>query len=390
MWVARQELSHKITGRSILVKRITLFAVFFHTYVRLKGDENMMPPQPPTVNPNSLDFGNLPQGDSKTLQEVISNPSEQTLLWHADTCGTRWLTLDRSESTLQLGQQQIVNVKVDTSSLAVGNYAATLIFTSEGDAESKSIQVPVTLSVLSSHKMLAAGQNFAASPLAVGLSFALSANSCQTLPLAITNRYGQTLHWKADSSENWLALDRNEGDLKPHKQQTIWVTAKAGQLVSKDYPANLNFTLEILGAKLKSVKFPVELHVLPSGITAFGDDGPHAPIVILTRLDFVAGGKNPLSLQITNQEDRGKVNWTINAGGANWLEFNMDDGSFQNMVGGSFQNMGDMVTVNVKAIENLPTPGASTDSIIKVAFADPPLSSREPTIEKIPVTMTVP
>ncbi len=290
----------------------------------------MMPPQPPTVNPNSLDFGNLPQGDSKTLQEVISNPSEQTLLWHADTCGTRWLTLDRSESTLQLGQQQIVNVKVDTSSLAVGNYAATLIFTSEGDAESKSIQVPVTLSVLSSHKMLAAGQNFAASPLAVGLSFALY------------------------------------------------------------YPANLNFTLEILGAKLKSVKFPVELHVLPSGITAFGDDGPHAPIVILTRLDFVAGGKNPLSLQITNQEDRGKVNWTINAGGANWLEFNMDDGSFQNMVGGSFQNMGDMVTVNVKAIENLPTPGASTDSIIKVAFADPPLSSREPTIEKIPVTMTVP
>ena len=334
--------------------------------------------QPPNMGPNHLDFGTLPQGSSFTKQELISNPNEQTLLWCGDNGGTSWLTLHPGAGNLDGSGKEPVNVTADTSSLEVGDYKANLTFAWVGDDYSVSTQVPVKLAISP------------VSPLAVGLSFALSANSCQTLPLAITNRYGQTLHWKADSSENWLALDRNEGDLKPHEQQTIWVTAKAGQLVSKDYSANLNFTLEILGAKLKSVKFPVELHVLPPGITAFGDDGPHAPILIPTRLDFVAGGKNPLPLQIINQEGRGKVNWTINAGGANWLEFNMDDGSFQNMVGGSFQNVGDTVTVNVKVIENLPTPGASTNSIIKVAFADPPLSSREPTLIPVLVTMTVP
>jgi len=135
-----------------------LFAVFFHTYVRLKGDENMMPPQPPTVNPNSLDFGNLPQGNGKPLQVVISNPDKRRrLLWHADTCGTGWLTLDTLTGNLEPSQSQAVNVTADTSSLAVGNHAATLIFTSEGDASSESIQVPVTLSVSMPYQILCNG-----------------------------------------------------------------------------------------------------------------------------------------------------------------------------------------------------------------------------------------
>src|SRR5258708_34004714 len=88
----------------------------------------MMPPQPPRVNPNPLDFGNLPQGDSKTLQEVISNPSEKPLIWQADTGGTSWLSLDKSAGTIQPGQQGIDNGTLVSSSLSHGSNVATLIF----------------------------------------------------------------------------------------------------------------------------------------------------------------------------------------------------------------------------------------------------------------------
>ncbi|HEX6556991.1 MAG TPA: hypothetical protein VF026_29785 [Ktedonobacteraceae bacterium] len=108
---------------------------------------NVEPP-PPDLNHNPLDFGFLQQGDSKTLEEQISNPSDRPLLWHADTDGKSWLTLDKCTGCLQPGQKEIINVKVDASSLTAGNHKAKLIFSAEGDASTKSVEVAVTLAVI--------------------------------------------------------------------------------------------------------------------------------------------------------------------------------------------------------------------------------------------------
>jgi len=102
---------------------------------------------PPILSQNPLDFGSLRQGESNTLQEQISNASNRPLLWHADTDGKHWLTIDKGTGTLQPGQKEIVNVKVETSSLELGNHEAMLIFSAEGDASSKSVEVAVTLTV---------------------------------------------------------------------------------------------------------------------------------------------------------------------------------------------------------------------------------------------------
>jgi Viral BACON domain len=102
---------------------------------------------PPILSQNSLDFGSLRQGESNTLQEQISNASNRPLLWHADTDGKHWLTIDKGTGTLQPGQKVIVKVKVETGSLAIGDHKATLIFSAEGDASSKSVEVAVTLTV---------------------------------------------------------------------------------------------------------------------------------------------------------------------------------------------------------------------------------------------------
>jgi hypothetical protein len=102
---------------------------------------------PPILSQNPLDFGSLRQGESNTLQEQISNASNRPLLWHADTDGEHWLTIDMGTGTLQPGQKEIVHVKVETGSLAIGDHKAMLIFSAEGDASSKSVEVAVTLTV---------------------------------------------------------------------------------------------------------------------------------------------------------------------------------------------------------------------------------------------------
>src|SRR2546427_688935 len=150
--------------------------------------------QPPSIDQNALTFGNIPHGNSKMMQEVISNPTAQTLLWRADTCGTNWLSVDRKTGSLQPGEQQTINVTVDTNSLEAGSYMATLALISEGDDSPESVQVPVTLDISpkpNSNVLMANEAISAGSPLAVGLSFDQNLGSSETLPLSITNRDSQ-------------------------------------------------------------------------------------------------------------------------------------------------------------------------------------------------------
>jgi len=372
-------------GRTIFVKRITLFAVFYHTHVRLKGDENMMPPEPPTVNPKALDFGNLSQGNyGEPLQVVICNPDKQRrLLWHADTCGTRWLRLDMLTGNLEPGKQQTVTVTVDTSSLAIGNHEATLIFTSEGDASSESIQVPVTLSVLPSGKTQQTVPSFVVSPLAVGLNFARFLNSSKTLPLAISNQDGQApVKWTADNSgTRWLNLDRWGGTLQPGEQQTIFVTANTGSLPLGDkYAATLTFTTNGVGSNLASIQIQAKLHVSPE---PFGDDGPHAPVAKPVRFDFntqQASGK----LVITNPNANPQVNWAMDTGGVNWVTLSTSKGTLQ--AGGQ---AGGHATVNVMIDTSLlPHQAGTYKTDLKVTFTFSPGGNSTSTL--VPVTMTVP
>ncbi len=329
--------------------------------------------QPPSVSPNLLNISTFPQSNSFTLQVMISNPNEQKLLWYGDKVETSWLTLEPSAGNLEGGGQQEVNVTVDAASLEVGVYKTTLTFAWVGDDYSVSTQVPVTLTIST------------VSPLAVGLSFALSPKSSTTLPLAITNRFDQAIDWTTDTDgTRWLTLDRRKGILKPREQQTIYVTANASPLASGDYATTLTFTSSEEGIKLEevedtkpeNVRLPVELHV---HAIPFGDNGPKVPTVSPNNFDFKAHRKISSQLQITNQEGGGKVRWTMHNGGVNWLTLNPSSGTFQ--------NVGDNATVNVNVITNTLAPRTSTVLRLTLAFVDPALASLEPTSYLIQVTI---
>jgi hypothetical protein len=361
-------------GRTILVKRITLFAVFYHTHVRLKGDENMMPPEPPIVNPNPLDFGPLPQGRSKTFQVLISNPSQKTLIWHADSGETSWLTLDKSIGTIPPGKQQPVNVMADTGSLASGNYAATLTFTSEEDNSSASVKVPITLTI---PDIL---------PPAVGLSFSLFLASSKTLPLALTNRDNQIVNWTADTGgTNWLTLDRNSGTLQPHEVQTLHVTANSSPLQLGDYAATLTFSSEAGGIKSADAQLPVELHISPE---PFSDSGPKAALVSQNfnpRQQDEQNGKNTISVQVTNPQKNGQVKWTMSTGGVNWVT--VDPGA------GILQGGRQTTVVATTDKSRLQAGDYRTDLLLTFTFdttVDPTKKGLEPTSVPIPIELTVP
>jgi hypothetical protein len=349
--------------------------------------------QPPAVSLNPLDFGSLPQGSSFTLKELIGNPSKNPLLWRGDNGGASWLTLKPSYGTLEVGKEQPVDVTVDTSSLAVGGYEATLIFTSEGDNLSASVNVLVTLVI---------------SPVltpAAGLSFGtLFWNSSRTLPLLVCNRDSRTVDWTVvTGGTSWLKLNRSAGTLQPNEQQTIFVTVNSSSLAGGGYAATLTLTSEALGIKSAGVQIPVDLHVGPlpysddgphirvRGVEPYSDDGIKSPLYT-PALNFgtqqqegtqIQDESNTLPLLITNPNENGQVDWTLDTGGVIWLTLDPSAGTLQ---AGKQQQV--KVTANKKS--DLRPGTYRADFILTFTFDDPRKASREPTSVLIPVTMTVP
>jgi hypothetical protein len=340
--------------------------------------------QPPTLNPNLLDFGTLQQGDSKTLPVMISNPGQKPMLWHVSLFETRWLSVDQEAGTVEPNLQQTVNVKVDTNSMVAGSYVATLAFTSEGDNSSASTQLPVMLTIAPDANSLLKDQlGIVVSPFAVGLSFVLNQNSSKTLPLAIMNRYSSVLNWVADNGgTNWINLDRIKGNLQPDEHQTIHVTANADTLDFLDYSATLTFTIEVAGTNSTGGQVQADLHVSP---IPYGDNGPKAPIVKPNRLDFgtpqLPGNK--ASLTFTNTAINGIVDWAINTGGINWIQLDTSAGI---LAPGASQTINvTLMSMGLKAANSY-----QTDLILTFTFADPNKAGFEPTSVLVPATLIIP
>jgi len=324
--------------------------------------------QPPDLSPKSLDFGTLAQGGSKTLQEIISNPNKQPLLWHADTGGPSWLTLDKGTGTLQPGEQQTINVMVDASSLSVGGHIATLTFTSEGDERSVSEQVLVTLVI---------------SPViapAVGLSFAtLTPESSSTLPLLISNMDSRTIDWTVDTGgTSWLNVDPSSGTLQPGEHLPIHVSANSHSLIARRYLATLTFTSEVSGIKSAGVQVPVLLYV---GARPDSDDGPHFTRMSANALSFSIQQMGTTSQQLvfSNQDDS-QVDWTLDNGGVNWLKVDPSAGTLQ---------PGEQTTVNVTADSGSLAAGTYQSHLKLTINFSTIRVGQHPTVELIPITVTV-
>src|SRR5579872_4773679 len=146
--------------------------------------------EPPTLIGCPLDFGNMPQGSRKTLQQIIANTTRKPMIWLADAGKSRWLCIEPDHGILQPGAQQPIRVTADTTALAVGEYVVTLTFSSEGDETSMSKPIPGNVTVgkpVESPTPLS---------LKAGLHLGcLTPQSTQTVGLVISNPDSRSIDW---------------------------------------------------------------------------------------------------------------------------------------------------------------------------------------------------
>jgi hypothetical protein len=96
------------------------------------------------VTPLSLEMTLLPD-EIGTLPFTLNNVGTVDLTWNL-TDGAPWLSEDLSSGSILPGGSKEVIVTFDATGLALGNYTATIIITSN-DPTDPSISLPVTLTV---------------------------------------------------------------------------------------------------------------------------------------------------------------------------------------------------------------------------------------------------
>ena len=108
---------------------------------------NKQTPQILGLSTNNLAFGNTTTLNNTTQLLVITNNGTGALDWSI-TSSDSWLSASDSNGTLAPGESILVNVTCDSSSLAVGNYNATLTINGSNSGTAVAAQtVNVTLTV---------------------------------------------------------------------------------------------------------------------------------------------------------------------------------------------------------------------------------------------------
>jgi hypothetical protein len=304
-------------------------------------------PGSPTLNQSTLDFGYVPLGSQKTLEQIIANTTKRPMIWLADAHESRWLTLEPDHGVLQPGEQQSIRVTADTTSLEIGAHSATLTFSSEGDETSMSKNTTGKINVNEPR------------PLGAGLDFGfLTPHSTNKLGLLITNPHDRPIKWQiqigteklgmgvretlehsarpAGIKENFsiakqqgVILSETEGELKAQESHTVYVTINAANLKpGYAYRTNLALSSQTDGTPPTSVLVPLTFdvsRVLPN------DGGPRAPTGLPPIVNLAIQPKQSCGgciLCFTNDDDMA-VDWELAPDtGATWLVPNPSQGTF--------------------------------------------------------------
>ena len=308
---------------------------------------HMPPLGPPRLLQSALDFGRVPQGGYKTLQQVIANTNKHPVIWLGESCAGRWLTLEPDRGVLQPGEQQLIRVTANTASLAVGEYSVTLTFSLEGDETSMSTDI--------AGKMIVEEPHMQPTPLGVSVNFGkLRPQSTRILELVVNNPADQDMNWNIEigralqetlehqkgpagieipagtqtpvdlNGNKGVSLSQYSGTLKPHESKTISVTARTDNLeAGHSYSTTLTFIKN--GDTSKSVPIPVLFYVTTL-MQPLYDGGPKPPTDLPAVLS-ISQAQGTANLDFTNPVENGQVKWQLISDRI-WLTTNPATASF--------------------------------------------------------------
>ncbi len=223
---------------------------------------SISPVGPPGVG---LSFGTLKPGSSSTLPLLINNTDSRTKAWTVDTNGTSWLTVHPNAGTLQPGEQLLVYVTANSTSLTGRSYLATLTFTSEvSGVKSAGVQLPVLL-YIGAKPDNDDGPHFPKIS-ANALSFSTQHMGKASQQLVFSNQDGSRVDWTLDTGGvSWLTVDRSAGTLQSSAQQMVDVKVDKSSLPAGTYNTELILTMTFhtisVGQHPTTILVPVTLTV---------------------------------------------------------------------------------------------------------------------------------
>ena len=129
-------------GRTILIVSVVVLGVLLIASLAFAIIQWTAPPKL-GVSPGSLNYGTLQVGSQGSQVLTLSNSGRQELNWRVDKGNADWLTLDPSQGSIPSGGSQTISVKADTTLLTVGQYSASISFSSNGGVASVSAVLTV-------------------------------------------------------------------------------------------------------------------------------------------------------------------------------------------------------------------------------------------------------
>jgi hypothetical protein len=295
-----------------------------------------------SVSPSSLRFSAIEgEGNPAAQRLTVKNVGGGEMDWRA-TGDAAWLKLSPTEG-MSTGEEDAIEVSVDTSGLEAGSHTANITVTS-ASAVNSPVVIPVVLEISEPPPRLSV------SPTELTFSSVEGGNDPTPKEILIQNTGGGEMAWRVTSNAGWLSASPDLGS-SSGEVNSVQVAARVSGLSPGVYSGTL--TVSASGAKdspqLVHVKFTVEpkppvLSVSPSSFSFVMEQGGSDP--------------NPQTLTIQNTGG-GKMEWQISMEDA-WVHAAPESGT----------NTGASQVVQVSVTGGGMTPGEySTGLVVKAPGA---------------------
>ena len=206
--------------------------------VTITGRSSSLRPAHLALSMNSVDLGSGDQATNSAQAILLSNAGGDGITWQSAVTQP-WLLLTPPNGTIAPGQQMQVTLAADRSTLKVGSYTASVVFTSN----TGSVTLPVKLQVTPLQPGHAPVMQV--SPAALSFSGVDGGASPAPQGVTISNPGVLPLQWNATSSttdgSNWLSIFPQSGTVAKGGNQSISVSINSSQLLPGVYYGSITF-----------------------------------------------------------------------------------------------------------------------------------------------------
>ncbi len=206
--------------------------------VTIIGHRTSLRPAHLVLSMSSVDLGSGDQATDSAQTIILSNAGGGLITWQS-TVTQPWLLLTPTNGTIAPGQTMQVTVAADRSTLKVGSYTASVVFTSNIG----SVTLPIKLQVT----QLQPGHAPVLQVTPAALSFSGVDGGASPSPQTVTvsNPGVLPLQWNATSvtndGSNWLSASPQSGTVAKGSSQPVTISVDSSQLLPGVYYGSITF-----------------------------------------------------------------------------------------------------------------------------------------------------